>query len=268
MSDVILAVCPNPVLDVTYKVDDATPGTTHGVRSVRSRAGGKGVNVVRVASQLGTAATVLGFSVGRSGDELIAGLHQSGIAHDLVAVDGETRRTLAVVTPTETTMFNEPGPQINPGQWDTLASSVRTASAQAGVVTVSGSVPLGTPADGNPTGRPAILQISHNAVRFHDSLLSIAPATATVADGCEAPLALHLDHVEDESLLLQAGDTGAAGAARFVRSRRRATASSCRCRDAEDQRRHCAEHRLHRCGASDTADADVHRSAQVPDAGA
>lgn len=148
MGDVILAVCPNPALDVTYQVDDATPGTTHRVRSVRWRAGGKGVNVVRVASQLGTAATILGFSAGRSGDQLIAGLDQSGIAHDLVAVDGETRRTLAVVTPTETTMFNEPGPQINPGQWDALASSVRTASEQAGVVTVSGSVPPGTPADG------------------------------------------------------------------------------------------------------------------------
>lgn len=58
------------------------------------------------------------------------------------------------------------------------------------------------------TGRPAILQISHNAVRFHGSLLPIARATATVAEGCEAPLALHLDHVEDESLLLQAADAG------------------------------------------------------------
>ena len=113
-----------------------------------------------------------------------------------------------------------------------MASSVRTASDQAGVVTVSGSVPPGTPADGNPTGRPAILHISHNAVRFHGSLLPIARATATVAEGCEAPLTLHLDHVEDESLLLQAADAGAAGAARFVRIRRRATASSCRCRNA------------------------------------
>lgn len=58
------------------------------------------------------------------------------------------------------------------------------------------------------TGRPAILQISHNAVRFHGSLLPIARGTAAVAEGCEAPLALHLDHVEDESLLLQAADAG------------------------------------------------------------
>jgi fructose-bisphosphate aldolase class II len=58
-------------------------------------------------------------------------------------------------------------------------------------------------------GRPAILQISQNAVRFHGGALHpIAAATAAVASASRADLALHLDHVEDIELLHQAADAG------------------------------------------------------------
>jgi fructose-bisphosphate aldolase, class II len=59
------------------------------------------------------------------------------------------------------------------------------------------------------TGRPAVLQISHNAVRFHGgSLRPIAAATAAVAESSSARLSLHLDHVEDQDLLHRAADSG------------------------------------------------------------
>lgn len=58
-------------------------------------------------------------------------------------------------------------------------------------------------------GLPVILQISHNAVRFHGGRLGpIAAASAAVADAAAVPVALHLDHVEDEALLRQAPDHG------------------------------------------------------------
>ncbi|MDT4905054.1 MAG: fructose-bisphosphate aldolase, class [Pseudonocardiales bacterium] len=58
-------------------------------------------------------------------------------------------------------------------------------------------------------GAAAILQISHNAVRFHvGSLHPIAAATAAVARESSARLALHFDHVEDLALLQQAADAG------------------------------------------------------------
>jgi fructose-bisphosphate aldolase class II len=58
-------------------------------------------------------------------------------------------------------------------------------------------------------GRPAILQISENAVRFHGGQLRpIATAVVAVADQAGVPLAVHLDHVEDDSLLRQAAGTG------------------------------------------------------------
>ncbi|MET8264823.1 ketose-bisphosphate aldolase [Micromonospora arida] len=57
-------------------------------------------------------------------------------------------------------------------------------------------------------GRPAILQISQNAARYHSGLSAIAAATAEVAWRSSATLSLHLDHVDDISLLEQAPDSG------------------------------------------------------------
>jgi fructose-bisphosphate aldolase class II len=56
---------------------------------------------------------------------------------------------------------------------------------------------------------PAILQISENAVRFHHGRLApIAAAAAAVAEAASVPASLHLDHVEDDDLLRQAGACG------------------------------------------------------------
>ncbi|MEU0527298.1 class II fructose-bisphosphate aldolase [Streptomyces niveus] len=58
-------------------------------------------------------------------------------------------------------------------------------------------------------GRPAILQISENAVKFHGGRpTAVAAATAAVARASAAPLSLHLDHVESAELLRAADGEG------------------------------------------------------------
>lgn len=58
-------------------------------------------------------------------------------------------------------------------------------------------------------GAPVILQISENAVRFHDGcVLPIARAVHAMADAADVPVSLHLDHVEQDVLLHQAADAG------------------------------------------------------------
>ena len=58
-------------------------------------------------------------------------------------------------------------------------------------------------------GRSGIRQISENAVRFHGGQLRpIAAAVVAVAEQARVPLAVHLDHVEDDSLLRQAAGLG------------------------------------------------------------
>jgi fructose-bisphosphate aldolase, class II len=57
--------------------------------------------------------------------------------------------------------------------------------------------------------RPVIMQISENAVRFHHgNVLPISSAAAAVADSAAVPVALHLDHVEDQDLLHAAAGAG------------------------------------------------------------
>lgn len=59
-------------------------------------------------------------------------------------------------------------------------------------------------------GRPAVLQLSENAVRYHGGRPGpLAAALAALADESSARLALHLDHVEDAALLRRAADVGA-----------------------------------------------------------
>ncbi len=56
--------------------------------------------------------------------------------------------------------------------------------------------------------RPVILQISENCVKYHGSLRPIALAALAMAEEASVPVALHLDHAEDEVLVYQALDLG------------------------------------------------------------
>ncbi|MFD4374356.1 ketose-bisphosphate aldolase [Streptomyces sp. NPDC058486] len=74
-------------------------------------------------------------------------------------------------------------------------------------------------------GRPVILQISENAVRYHGGRAEpLARAAGAVARASRAEAALHLDHVTDMELLRQAADAGFssvmydAGALSFARN--------------------------------------------------
>ncbi|MHA7285522.1 class II fructose-bisphosphate aldolase [Arthrobacter sp. MDT3-44] len=57
-------------------------------------------------------------------------------------------------------------------------------------------------------GLPVILQISQNCAAYHGALEPIAAGTAAVARAARVPVALHLDHAEDERLVYEAFDLG------------------------------------------------------------
>lgn len=57
-------------------------------------------------------------------------------------------------------------------------------------------------------GLPVILQISQNCATYHGALKPIAAAAAAVAGAAQIPVALHLDHAEDEQLVYEALDLG------------------------------------------------------------
>lgn len=57
-------------------------------------------------------------------------------------------------------------------------------------------------------GRPVILQISENCVRYHGGLEPIGVGVLSIARISSAPVAVHLDHAEDDELARMAVDLG------------------------------------------------------------
>ncbi len=140
---VIVTITPNLALDVTYELAELRPGHAHRVRTVRARAGGKGVNVARTLRSLGHDVLVIGLAGGATGEAVRADLDAAGIPHDLVPCAGETRRTVTLMADGEATLLNEPGPVVSPEEWAALEARV----PEADVVVVSGSLPPGVDDD-------------------------------------------------------------------------------------------------------------------------
>ncbi|NYD79266.1 1-phosphofructokinase family hexose kinase [Arthrobacter cupressi] len=162
----IITVTPNPAVDLSYHVAGIRPGASHRVTAPLSRAGGKGLNVARVAHQLGHRVLALAPYGGGPGAEFAAELEASGVPHTLVPVAGPTRRSIALVDTVggETSIFNEEGNPLGSSEWQALAAVVVDAlSAQGedapGVLAASGSLPPGAPAD----FYPALVRLAHDA---------------------------------------------------------------------------------------------------------
>ncbi|WP_265444243.1 1-phosphofructokinase family hexose kinase [Flexivirga meconopsidis] len=143
----ILAACPNPALDVTYRVDRLVPGESHRVSQVLQRPGGKGVNVAAVLHEAAASVTATGIVGGASGAELACALDELGVSHRFSHVAGATRRTVTVVAGDEATVFNEPGPTVGIDEWRTFTELFASLARDAAVVTLSGSLPAGLAVD-------------------------------------------------------------------------------------------------------------------------
>ncbi|WP_243228650.1 1-phosphofructokinase family hexose kinase [Microbacterium sp. CIAB417] len=145
----ILTVTPNPALDLTWVVDRLEIGGSHRADTGAARAGGKGLNVARVAHAQGAPVLALTTAGGRTGDELRTDLEASGVPHRLIPVDAPTRRSAAWVDRTlgDSTIVNERGVNPSPAEWAAVIAAVREEAAAASVLIIAGSLPPGAPAD-------------------------------------------------------------------------------------------------------------------------
>ncbi|MFB7189476.1 1-phosphofructokinase family hexose kinase [Streptomyces sp. NPDC056178] len=159
----ILTVTLNTALDLTYGVPELVPHASHRVSDMSERPGGKGLNVARVLSALGHDTVVTGFAGGTTGAvlrELLAAPAPrdtdpaaatgtapavAPITDALVAVAGNTRRTIAVVDRTtgDTTQLNEPGPLVSADEWAALLGRYEELLTGADAVALCGSLPPG-----------------------------------------------------------------------------------------------------------------------------
>lgn len=66
----------------------------------------------------------------------------------------------------------------------------------------------GIVAGAEAAGRPVVLQISENCVRYHGALAPIGRATLAVAEAARVPVAVHLDHATSAELVREAVHLG------------------------------------------------------------
>ncbi len=145
----MLCVTLNPALDVTYATAAVVPGEVNRVEHTHTHAGGKGVNVARLLHAWGREVRVLAFAGGRAGADITASLHADGVPHDLVPCQGESRRTVTVVSTTDgvATGFYESGPAISTAEWKALRAAFEALLPSFRLVVVAGSLPPGVPDD-------------------------------------------------------------------------------------------------------------------------
>ena len=139
----ILTVTPNAALDLTWWVDRIEPGETHRVPSGMARAGGKSLNVARVAHSQGRQVLAIATAGGATGAELELELSSSGLPHQLVPVEASTRRSLALYDAAndETSIFNEFGENHSDAEWQSLLNAVDASLEHARCLVGSGSLP-------------------------------------------------------------------------------------------------------------------------------
>lgn len=171
----ILTVTLNTSIDKLYTLDALQPYTVMRVRQVSNTAGGKGLNVSRVAAQLGEEVTAMGFVGGYIGQYFESLITQPRIRKAFTHVASETRSCINGwdLSCDASTEYLEPGAPVTPDEVARFYDDFQRMLPQADAVTLSGSLPKGVPEDGYATliarcreaGKPVLLDASGEALR-------------------------------------------------------------------------------------------------------
>lgn len=138
----------NPSIDIRYTVEGFLVGSVTRVNQVERTAGGKGLNVSRVVTQLGEEVQATGFVGGSSGDFIRSEIEKLGILDAFVQIKEETRSCHNIMSSgSPNTELLESGPYIEPSALEVFSQVYERILAECKVVTASGSLPMGLPAN-------------------------------------------------------------------------------------------------------------------------
>lgn len=166
----ILTVTANAAIDKRYVVERFGVGNVNRVKSCAANAGGKGINVARVASIAGEKMTATGFLGGHAGKFISERVEARGIKSDFVWCEGESRTCINIWDEVEKkqTEFLEPGFSVTDADCDRLIEKFISILPACRVVTISGSTPKGAGSglykrlirEAREAGKPVILDTS------------------------------------------------------------------------------------------------------------
>lgn len=144
----IHVLCLNPAIDKLYEVDGFAVGEDYPGLTPRVAAGGKGVNVARVLSQLGSSVRLYAF-LGESGAEPVREDMERRCACTWISVPGACRTSINIVDRTSgrETVLTESGPRVSAQQVQGLMDELEAHVQSGEIVCCSGSIIAGAGED-------------------------------------------------------------------------------------------------------------------------
>ncbi len=140
----ILTITANPTVDRVYFVDNFEMGEVHRPERMVYSAGGKGLNVARVARLMGENSAAMGFVGGFNGEYIKSELQKLGIETDFTQVDGETRVCVNISDKNGLSgEILEKGPLVTQKQVEEFLAELEKRVKDCDIICASGSLPQG-----------------------------------------------------------------------------------------------------------------------------
>lgn len=141
----VVSVTLNPSIDHALFIEGLNVHDANRVRRVERDAGGKGINLSRVFSELGGKTLATGLMPRGTRALVDDVLKDQGVEHDFVDIPGEVRVNISVEDGSgePPTTFNEPGALTPDGAWDQVIDRVRRHAKPGCWIAVGGSIPPG-----------------------------------------------------------------------------------------------------------------------------
>jgi tagatose 6-phosphate kinase len=143
----IITVTLNASVDKLFLVEQFLPNTVMRVKACYNSAGGKGLNMSRVAALAGEKVLATGFVGGYAGEYIRSMLERDGINSEFITIQGETRSCINVrdLSTGKHSEFLEPGAQVGESDLEKFLSLYQQVIKESQVVAISGSMPKGVP---------------------------------------------------------------------------------------------------------------------------
>lgn len=146
-SEMILSVTMNPSVDISYPLKQFKLNEINRIEHVSKTAGGKGLNVTRVISQLEEDVLATGVIGGTLGDFINQELKKAGIKNDFLKTEKESRNCIAILHEGMQTEILESGPTLSLKEGKAFLDKFEGLLSKTSFVTISGSLPKGLPDD-------------------------------------------------------------------------------------------------------------------------
>ncbi len=144
----ITTVTLNVAVDKAYVIGEFKKGEVMRVQKCTNTAGGKGLNVAKIAKLCGEEVLATGFVGGHAGAYVEQMLDEQQVKNEFIHTAGETRSCINILAQDgSSTEFLEPGAPVTKENIEEFLKKFESMIDRSEVITISGSVPAGVDVD-------------------------------------------------------------------------------------------------------------------------